>query len=158
MYSTDNVKSVGTVSIEIQWKDGKKEVKEFSNRVLRSGRIAQTKALANDFGSSFEYFVIGISFGSGGTAGGSPRYIDDTRTGLFGPTITTKPVISSINSDMPTQVVFTSVLAFDEAVGDIVNEMALKLASDDYYSMATFGDITKTSSMQLTFNWKINFV
>lgn len=151
------MRSVGKVSLEIL-QDGKVTTKKFNNKVLRSGRIALAKALANDFGADYEYFVTGISFGSGGTLGGSPRFVDDTREGLFGPTIITKPVISSINPDIPTQVTFTSVLTFEEAVGDVVNEMALKLRSGDYFSMVTFGDITKTSSMQLTFNWHITWL
>lgn len=148
----------GVIDIGILYDDGRQELITVNNRILRSGRIAIVKALANDFGSSFEYFITNMAFGSGGTVGGSPRYIDETREGLFGPTVATKPVISSINSDVPTQVTFTSVLTFDEAVGDIINEMALKFFSDDFFSMATFGDITKTSSMQLVFNWRVNMV
>lgn len=128
------------------------------NRILRSGRINLAKALSNNFGESFEYFIAGISFGSGGTSAGSPRYVDDTRNGLFGPTVISKPVIASINPELPTQVTFTSVITFDEAVGSVINEMALKMRNGDYFSMATFGDITKSSSMQLTWNWRISFI
>ncbi len=144
--------------MKFEWDDGRTEYRTVKNRVLRSGRMNLAKALANNFGESFEYFVTGISFGNGGTSGGAPRYIDDTRTGLFGTTITTKGVISSINPDFPTQVIFTSVLTFDDAVGSTINEMALKLRNGDYFSMTTFGDISKTSSMQLTFNWSISLV
>lgn len=148
----------GTVEIVSLFDDGKVERFTINNKVLRSGRIALTKALANDFGPAFEYFVTGITFGSGGTLGGEPRFIDDTREGLFGPVVTTKSVISSINPDIPTQVTFTSVLTFDEGVGSTINEIALKLYSGDFFSMATFGDIVKTSSIQITLNWRINFI
>ncbi len=154
----DNVNSSGIVEFCLEYNDGKKESFTINNRILRSGRIALANTLANDFGASFEYFVNGVTFGSGGTVGGSPRYIDDTREGLFGPVITTKSVISSIDQDAPTMVIFTSVLTFDEAIGEVINEIGLKLKTDDYFSMATFGDITKTSSMQLILNWKISFV
>jgi hypothetical protein len=147
----------GMISMKIEWLDGRVEYRETPNRILLSGRQAQANAIANEFGSAFEYFVTNMAFGSGGTVGGAPRYVDDTRTGLFS-LLTTKPVISSIDPSIPTQVTFTSVLTFDEVVGDVINEMALKMQSGDYYSMATFGDITKTSSMQLTFNWKISYV
>jgi len=154
----DNISAIGSGEFIIEWKDGRKEFIPFRNRILRSGRIALVKALANDFGAAYQYFITGITFGSGGTSGGAPRYIDDTREGLFGPVIITKPVISSISPDIPTQVVFTSVLTFDEAVGETINEMALRFSSGDYYSMVTFGDITKSSSMQLVYNWTISIV
>lgn len=154
----DNVDPKGTVDLIMEWKDGRIERRQMHNRILRSGRILMAQALANQFGAAFEFFVVGISFGSGGTTGGAPRYIDDTRTGLFGPTITTKAVISSIDPTTPTKATFTSVLTFDEAVGSTINEMALKLASGDYYSMVCFADLNKSSSIQLTFNWSINFV
>lgn len=154
----DIISPKGSIFLTIEYDDGRIEERFSHNKVLRSGRTALAKALANDFGSSFDYFITGIAFGSGGTVGGSPRYVDETRSGLFGPTVITKAVISSINPDSPTQVTFTSVLTFDEAVGSVINEIALKMRSNDYFSMATFGDITKTSSMQLTFNWRLNFV
>lgn len=152
------IRPSGTVYLTIEHKDGRREEIVMQNRVLLSGRMALAKTLTNEFGANFDFFVTGMAFGSGGTVGGVPRYVDDTREGLFGPTITTKSVISTINPDVPTQATFTSVLTFDDAVGNIINEMALKLHSGDFFSMATFGDITKTSSMQLTWNWRLNFV
>ena len=152
------IKPKGVAYLTITWDDGTVEELAINNKVLISGRMALAKSLANEFGSDFEYFVTGITFGSGGTVGGVPRYVDDTREGLFGPTIITKPVIATINPDIPTQATFTSVLTFDEAVGNVINEIALKLYSGDYFSMATFGDITKTSSMQMTWNWRQSFI
>lgn len=154
----DIIRSEGIVTAQIEWDDGSTEERVFHNRVLRSGRIALAKALGNSFGSAYEFFVTGMAFGSGGTTGGSPRYVDDTRTGLFGPTVITKPVISSINPDTPMRVVFTSVLAFDDAVGNTINEMALKMRNGEFYSMATFGDISKTSAMQIVWNWAISYL
>ena len=148
----------GQIGFKLEWDDGRVEFREVNNRILRSGRQNLVKALANDFGSSFDYFISGMSFGDGGTTGGAPRYVDDTRTGLFGTTLATKGVITSINADLPTQVTFTSVLAFDDLVGSSFNEMALRMRNGDYFSMATFGDIAKTSSMQLTLNWRISMV
>lgn len=155
------IKPKGTIEIVFEIIEGNKTSTNsicINNKILRTGRIALTNALANNFGSSFEYFITGMSFGSGGTSGGVIRYIDDTRESLFGPTLITKGVISSINSETPTKVTLTSVLTFDEAVGEIINEMALRMRNGSYFSMATFGDITKTSSTQLTFNWSLNFV
>ena len=154
----DECKPVGIVDIVIDHEDGRSELLTVNNRILLSGRQILAKALANDFGAAYLYYVTGIAFGSGGTVGGVPRYVDDTRTGLFGPTVITKAVISSINPDSPNQATFTSVLTFDEANGSTINEIALRLASTDYFSMATFGDVAKSSSMQITFNWRLNFV
>src|SRR5882672_4269207 len=154
----DIIMPEGTIDLVIKWDDGRIEHRQMRNRILRSGRILMAQALANQFGAAFQFFVTGISFGSGGTTGVAPRYIDDTRTGLFGPTITTKSVISSIDPTTPTKATFTSVLTFDEAVGSTINEMALKLASGDYYSMVTMGDLNKSASVQLTINWTVNFV
>lgn len=154
----DSLTPSGVVHIKIEWDDGRVEYREVRNRILFGGRASLAKAMANEFGLSFNYFITGITFGSGGTVGGAPRYVDDTRSGLFGPTVITKPVIASINPDLITQVTFTSVLAFDEAVGSIINEMALQMANGNYFSMTTFGDITKTSSQQITYNWRISWV
>jgi len=55
-------------------------------------------------------------------------------------------------------VVFTSVLDYDEANGFQINEMALQMNNGDLYSMSTFADLNKTSSMQITWNWKLSFV
>jgi len=111
----DIIMPEGTIDLVIKWDDGRIEHRQMRNRILRSGRILMAQALANQFGAAFQFFVTGISFGSGGTTGVAPRYIDDTRTGLFGPTITTKSVISSIDPTTPTKATFTSVLTFDEA-------------------------------------------
>lgn len=150
----DFVQPFGVITIESE----EFGVKTIFNKTLRSGRIALVKALSNQFGSAFGYFITGMSFGSGGTSSGTPRFIDDARTGLFGPTLITKPVIASINNDVPTQVTFTSVLTAGEIVGSTINEIALRMYSGDYFSMATFGDISKSSTMALTFNWSISLI
>ena len=152
------IKSDGIVYVTIEWKDGKLTKFSVPNRVLRTGRIAIANSLANNFGSSYGYFINAMSFGSGGTLGGESRYVDDTREGLFGPTVITKPVISSINPDVPYQGIFTSVLTYEDAVGDIINEMALRMYNGEYFSMATYGDITKTSQMQITWNWTLTHI
>lgn len=152
------IKSQGIVTISTVDKSGEIKKQIVRNKILRTGRIALAKTLANDFGSSFDYFINAMSWGNGGTSGGNLRYIDDTTTGFFGTSLLTKATINSINPDTPTQVVFTSVIGFDEINGNVISEAALKLRNLDFYSMVTFGDITKTSSMQLIFDWEISFV
>jgi hypothetical protein len=97
-------------------------------------------------------------FGDGGTSGGVPKYVDTSRNGLFGITRALKPVIVTIDPTLPSQVVFTSVLDYEEANGFQINEMALQMNNGDLYSMSTFADLNKTSSMQITWNWKLSFV
>jgi hypothetical protein len=158
MQKTDVVMR-GDVVITLEDKDsGKVEVLKFKNKILKPGRAAMAKTVSNLFGGNFQYFVNVIAFGDGGTSGGTPKYIDDSRTGLFGSVVALKPVIATIDSNIDNQVVFTSVLTYDDAVGSNVSEMALKMNNGNYFSMVTFGDIAKSSSMQITFNWMITFV
>ncbi len=133
------------------------ETKNVKNAVLRTGRQSLAKCLANIIGDSFQLFVSRMLFGDGGTVGDVPRYVNSDRNGLFGTTQASKPVIASIDPNNATQVVFTSVLTFADANGISLNEMALQLNTGDFYSMATFPDIGKTSLMQITFNWRINY-
>jgi len=158
MDNNELINPVGQVFIEVKDANGNIEYIVAKNKILRLGRIGLAKAITNDFGAFFDLFVISMVFGSGGTSGGTPRVVEDTREGLFGPTILTKGVISTIDPVIPTQATFTSVVTFDEAIGQTINEMALQLHSEDFFSMVTFGDISKSISIQLTFNWKINFI
>ena len=151
--TTDIIHPVGKVEIIIDYKDGRQDILRTDNKVLVTGRQGLVDGLANAIGGTFTFYVNGIVFGSQGTVGGTPRFIDDTRTGLFGPVILSKGVLASIDQTTGTSVTFTSVITFDELVGNIINESALVFAEGSYYSMVTFGDITKTSSMQLTVNW-----
>ena len=97
-------------------------------------------------------------FGDGGTSGGTFKTVETQRNGLFGITRASKPVISTVDPSIQTQVVFTSVLTFDDANGFALNEMALQMANGDLYSMVTFADLNKTSNIQVTFNWRLSFV
>lgn len=147
-----NLKGHVFVTIE---EDGKKEIIDFPNQILRTGRYAVASALANSFSGSFDLYVGSMVFGTNGNVGGVPKEVEDTRTGLFGAVLLTKPIIASINEDLPSQVTFTSVMSFTEGNGSAISEMALVLSNDDYFSMASSGDISKTSTRQLTFNWRI---
>ena len=84
--------------------------------------------------------------------------MDASRTGLFGVTRLSKPVVSAVDSNVPEIAIFTSVIKFDEIVGVTINEMALQMADTDLYSMTTFADLVKTEDIQLTFNWYIHYV
>jgi hypothetical protein len=160
----DEVKLKGQVEIIIDYDDGRQERKYFQNTVLENGRQALAKCLANEIGGGFSFYINRMTFGSSGTSGGVTKYVDSSRTSLFGSTVVSKPVISTLDPDSATQVVFTSVLSSGEA-NTTLNEMALQLShvdeisgANDLYSMATFPDLTKTSSMQITWNWRISFL
>ena len=148
----------GFIQAEIEHKSGKKEFIEFHNIVLTRGRIALAKCLTREIGDTFNFYINRMLFGDGGTAGGITKTVSADRNGLFGITQASKPVISATDPNIPSQAIFTSVIAFSEANGATLNEMALQMANGDFYSMATFPDLTKTSSIQITWSWRLSFV
>jgi len=152
------IASHGKVYLTIENDDGTKAIMAVRNKVVRSGREALARSLANQFDGTYSFYAVRVLFGTNGTLGGAPRFVDDTRTGLFGTVALAKPVIASIDPDFPTQVTFTTVVAKTELVGQTINEMALEMANGDIFSMTTFGDVTKNSSMQLTWNWRLTWV
>lgn len=156
----DCVRPVGEVEMIIEYADGRAtEVHQFKNCVLRKGREALAKTLARELGDEFEFYVNRMDFGDSGTTGGVPKYVDSSRNGLFcGAPKVSKPIISSFNANLSSDVIFTSVIAYDEGNGYSLSEMALRMANGDYYSMVTFPDLGKTSLMQITWNWRLSFV
>lgn len=149
----------GRVEGTIEYRSGRpKEVIKFPNTVLTMGKRAFASALANKFGQGFQFYITNMIFGDGGTSGGVIKYVNADRNGLFGITRLVKPVLSVVDPTQLTQAIFTTVVAYDEAIGVVLSEMALQMSTNDLYSMATFGDLTKTSDMQLTWLWYINFI
>ena len=149
---------MGEVEIIITYNDGREEEKIVHNTVLRKGREALAASLANEIGDAFDFYINNMLFGDGGTNSGVPKHVNSERNGLFGITRATKSAIATIDPNTPSQVVFTSILGFDDANGYTINEMALQMNTGDLYSMATFADLGKTSSMQITWNWRLSFV
>ena len=154
----ESLKPIGSVYGEIEYKDGKKTYFEHKNTVLSKGRQALASSLANSFTGDYNFYISRMIFGDGGTSGGTKRIINTNRTGLYGVARATKPVMAMIDANMPTQAIFTSVLTFSDANSSTLNEMALVMSNDDFYSMVTFPDLNKTSDMQITFNWRLSFV
>lgn len=152
------IQTRGDVEIIAEWKDGRKEVIDVRNTILLAGRRALAQALANAIGDSFQFFVTRMIFGDGGTQSGVKKFVNANREGLFGVTRLSKPALANIDNSVPAQVIFTSVIKFDEAVGLTLNEMALQMANGNLYSMTTFPDLNKTEDMQITFNWRLNFI
>lgn len=155
----NNQTVVGFVDVCIEYLNyDKKDVYTMKNTVLKKGREALALSLANDIGETYSFYVSRMRFGNGGTISNQPKIVDAERTGLFGATIVEKPVVSSIDPSISSQVIFTSVLKYDDAVGNVLNEMALIMNNGDFYSMVTFPDLNKTDQMQITWNWRINFL
>jgi len=153
------VKSCGVIEGIIKDKNTGFEQKiNFTNNLLKTGREALAASLANEIGDSYDYFISRMIFGDGGTSDGVPKYVNTERTGLFGLTRASKAVISTIDPNLKSQVVFTSILDFDDANDVTLNEMALQMNNGKIYSMATFADLNKTSSIQITWNWRISFI
>lgn len=148
----------GDVDITIEYQDGTIESKTLQNTVLQRGKQALAKALTNEVNDPFDFYAQSMVFGTNGTSSGTPRFVDSSRTGLFGTTLLTKNIISSREDSAPTTSIFTSVITFDEGNGYALNEMGLKLKNGDLYSMITFPDLNKTSTIQLTFNWRVSFL
>lgn len=152
------IRTKGDVEVIAEWKDGRKEVIDIRNTVLLAGRRALAQSLANAIGDSFQFFITRMIFGDGGTQSGVKKFVNANREGLFGVTRLSKPALANIDNSVPAQVIFTSVIKFDEAVGLTLNEMALQMANGQLYSMTTFPDLNKTEDMQITFNWRLNFI
>lgn len=155
---TDPIKTKGDVEMILSWKDGKEIITDFPNTVLLTGRRALAKSLCNQIGDSYDFFITKMVFGDGGTDSGVKRFVNAGRQGLFGTTQLAKPALANLDPSVPAQVIFTSVIKFDEVVGVTLNEMALQMANKEYYSMVTFPDLNKTEDMQITFNWRLNFI
>jgi hypothetical protein len=156
MNNTDIIIPRGEVQIIITDHNSRREV-VVHNAVLKKGRQALAASLANDIGDSYNFYISRMLFGDGGTTGGVPKYVDAERNGLFGITRASKSVASTVDPNNTSQVIFTSVLSFNEANGHSLNEMALQMNNGDLYSMTTFADLNKTSSIQITINWRIFF-
>jgi len=156
-----NISTQSIGKIEMIVKNKKLEVENifnFNNNLLRTGREALASSLANNIGDSYDYFIARMIFGDSGTLDGVPKYVNTERTGLYGITRASKPIISTIDPNLKSQVVFTSILDFDDANDITLNEMALQMNDGKLYSMATFADLNKTSAIQITWNWRISFI
>jgi hypothetical protein len=154
----DTVRPIGDVEILTEYRNGTRECSFVPNNVLLTGRRALTNSLAGNIDDTYQFFINRMLFGDGGTQSGVKKYVDAGRNGLFGVTQVSKPVLANIDTYIPTQAIFTSTIKYDEAVGVTLNEMALQMANGDLYSMTTFPDLSKTEDMQITFNWRLNFI
>ena len=124
---TESQKCRGDVQMIIDFVDKKRKIIEFRNTILQAGREALALSLANRTGDDFDFFINRMLFGDGGTTGGVPKVVNADRTGLFGTTRISKPVVSNIDPNSNSQAIFTSVVSFDEGNNFTLNEMALQM-------------------------------
>lgn len=146
-------KATGDVQIIVKTKNQPTIIINHHNKILRGAKVMATDALLNDFGDAFLGYVNAVIIGTNGVESGSPKVVDETRTGLFGTTLLTKPVIAS--RDETTRGVFTFSIGFDEGNGEDINEMALVMADGTLYSMTCFGSISKDDSKSIVCNWYV---
>jgi hypothetical protein len=156
----DMVTPKGMVEIIIEYADGTRasEFMEIKNAVVRTAKEAHVLGLVNNIGDSWEFYVDKMIFGTNGTLGGVPKVVEDSRNGLFGTTLLSKTVSAVVNPSVSTQAIFTTVITFSEGNGSTINEMALQMKNGDLYSMITLAGIAKTSSVQLTLNWRLSII
>jgi molybdopterin-binding protein len=139
------------------------------NTILRKGKEALAATLANSTISLSQteggpsernsFYISRMIFGDGGVNDNDKtKSVAESRYSLYGTKILTKPVIASIDPKVRTEVIFTSVVSYSEGNGSVLNEMALQMANGELYSMVTFPNLTKTENIQITWNWRINFI
>jgi len=156
MRQEQNVK--GFVDICIEDLAGNKTEYTIKNTILKKGKEALAMSLANEIGDRYSFYISKMIFGDGGTLNDQPRVVEQSRNSLFGTKILARPIISSIDPAITSQVIFTTVIPFDTGNGSTLNEMALEMNNGDLYSMVTFSNLTKTEQIQITWNWRINFL
>lgn len=148
-----------------------KSIKKYTikNTILKKGKEALAATLANSTislsateGGPSErnsYYISRMIFGDGGVdSSGNTKPVPESRYSLYGSKLLSKPVIASIDPKIRTEVIFTSVISYSEGNGIVLSEMALQMANDELYSMVTFPNLTKTEQIQITWNWRINFI
>jgi len=154
----ESQKIQGFVDVCIEDLNKNKVFYTMKNTILNKGKEALAMSLANEVGDIYSFYVSKMIFGDGGTLNSSPKIVDGGRNALFGNKVISKPIIANIDPSISSQVVFTSVIKYSEINGRVLSEMALEMNSGDLYSMVTFPDLTKTENMQITWNWRINFL
>ena len=154
----DNQKICGEVLITIDYENGEQKTMLYKNAVVKTAKEASVLGLVNQIGDSWQFYIDKMIFGTNGTSGSTPKVVEDSRNGLFGTTLLSKSVSSTINASSSTQAIFTTVIAFSEGNGSTINEMALVMKDGNLYSMMTFTGIAKTSAQQIIINWKISML
>lgn len=149
-----NFEFKGNINLKIEYSDGKEEFISFENSALKKGRISVAKSMIKDEPKSYITHVI---FGDGGTENGKKKTVTSDLNNLFGTTRVVKPVIAQIDPDNQNRIILITAIEKDEGNNYTINEMAIKLNTDELISMATFKDINKNNTMRLAWTWILTF-
>jgi hypothetical protein len=66
----DQIHPVGDIERIVEWRDGSRDVVDYHNTILLTGRRALTKSLANAIEDTYEFYITRMLFGDGGTQAG----------------------------------------------------------------------------------------
>jgi len=152
----DLVESKGFIKAKITHKDtGKTELIQFNNTILDGGKAFLAKCLLEEYP---KLHIKHMLFGDGGTVDGEPREVSPMQDKLNGVTRVKKTVVATIDSEMPTQLIFSVIIGENEGNNFPLNEMALELSDGTLFNLATFSDLNKTDQMEISWSWFVCFV
>jgi hypothetical protein len=152
----DLVEPKGFIKARIKHKNtGKIEFIQFNNTILDGGKVFLAKCLLEEYPKLHIKYML---FGDGGTVDGEPREISSMQDKLNGVTRVKKTVVATIDSEMPTQLIFSVVVGESEGNNFPLNEMALELSDGTLFNLATFSDLNKTDQMEISWSWFVCFV
>lgn len=152
----------GFLEITKHFADGSADIVVSENTVVNFARSGMAHLIAGD--NVANYVINSMEFGDGGhniSNPSQPLATSVTDTGLFGSSVITKGVsISFPDGPTGTKVMFSSTILNGEANGagsQEISEAVLNMGNGQIFAHKTFGLITKTSLISLTFNWTIIF-
>lgn len=150
----DIIRPKGFIEARIKYKDGRIEILRFKNQVLNTGKQFLAKCLLE--GSKLN--IAHILYGDGGTVDGNPKEVSPDQDKLYGVTRVKKKVVAQIDTEMPTQVVFSAIVEYEEGNEFPLNEMGLELSDGTLFSLSTFNNFNKTDQMEIGWSWVVCFI
>lgn len=146
----DSIKPQGFIRAEIKYKDTKQcDIIEFNNQVLNGGKEFLARCLLEGSKSHIAHML----FGDGGTSNEMPKEVLPTQDKLNGIVRVKKSVVSQIDPEVPTQLIFSVIVDESEGNGFSLNEMGLELSDGNLFSLSTFANLNKTDQMEITWSW-----
>ena len=145
----DLVRVTGTVRITIIEADGRQELIEIKNLVMREAKTILAKLLANDAAYANAY-IDRISFGTSDVAAA------DDQTGLQG-TVATPAAAITITYPAYNSVKFTTILLGTEGGTATYQELGLFAVDEKMFSRVVIAPIVKSADRQIQVDWTISF-
>jgi hypothetical protein len=142
----DKAQILGSIKKTTKYKDGRVEIDQFWNMILKTGKNTMANLLTNQ---EDNLFITNMLFGDGGV----DQELTPDQTSLFGITRVNKKVIAQVADE--TSASFTATIGFNDANGYTLNEMALMLNNERLYSMALFPGFTKTEQIEIIWEWQL---